>query len=316
LSGSALPYQESFRCQATCPDLGKMSGQPQTNRCTLAGWPVWFLPGAAAAVVFAACLHCLLLPSSTAEAETEVGSAVFFYNSETNINNFSMLKGEFDAYLSTKGGHRFQPFSKRTDFERFVLARTQGVILVSSWHFQRLREQMALDPVMVGMSGNECTHKRVLTAKKSIPDATALRGQRIASAGSRDSTITALRKMLPPDQHELIDSLKILVVPKDIDALMAVSFGMAKAALTTEGSLHKLQKINPKQHELLHPLATSEGTLLPVVAVLKGASAGDRNLLAVIEAMGQRPEGVERLRMIGLDRLRKLDESEKQILLQ
>jgi len=117
--------------------------------------------------------------------------------------------------------------------------------------------------------------------------------------------------MLGEARRELIGSFKILVVPKDIDALMAVSFGMAKAALTTEGSLDKLQKINPKKRDQLRQLASSEGALLPVVAVSEGSGAQVQNLLAVIAAMGDQPEGVKCLKMIGLDGLRKLDESQK-----
>ncbi len=241
--------------------------------------------------------------------------SIFFYSSETNINNFSMLKGEFDAYLAGQGGYRFQPFSKRVDFERFVLAEKHGLILVSSWHFRLLRQKVALDPVMVGVAAGQSTHRRVLSARNGIEGVAALRGQRIASAGSKDFTLTVLREILGPGQDDLLNSFKILVVPKDIDALMAVSFGMAKAALTAEGSVRKLAKINPKQHALLGPLAVSEGALLPVVAVLNSERATDRDLLTVIEGMGEDAEGAERLRMLGLDRLKRLNESERGLLL-
>ena len=45
---------------------------------------------------------------------------VYFYSSETNINNFKSLKIEFDRYLSKQGPYEFQPFSSREDFEKHV----------------------------------------------------------------------------------------------------------------------------------------------------------------------------------------------------
>jgi len=43
-------------------------------------------------------------------------TTVYFYSSETNINNFKSLKMEFDKYLSRFGTYEFQPFSNREDF--------------------------------------------------------------------------------------------------------------------------------------------------------------------------------------------------------
>jgi len=243
-------------------------------------------------------------------------STVYFYSPETNINNYSLLKAEFDSYLSQYGRYQFQPFSKRSDFERFVSRERQGVFLVSSWHFRKLRDMTPLDPILVASLKEQSTQKRVLSAKKRTRDLARLKGKRIATAGSSTYTKTLLRGMIGEAQAELLDSFKILVVPKDIDALMAVTFGMAKAALTTESSLAKLRRINPKQCALLHQLATSRGSLLPIVAAPEAPSDDLRGLLSVIESMGNRSEGAKRLKMLGFDRLRKLKESERRILLQ
>ena len=249
-------------------------------------------------------------------AAGNTGTTIYFYSPETNINNFSSLKAEFDSYLAERGDYQLQPFSKQTDFEKFVTGKKDGVLLVSSWHYRKLRDLLRLEPILVGALKNQSTQKRVLSTKKKMKNLADLKGQKIASAGSKEYTTTILRSMLGAENQDLLDSFRILVVPKDIDALMAVSFGMAKAALTTESSLGKLRKINPKQHGLLRQLATSEEALRPVVAAPKGSVTGLQALLAVIEGMGDRPEGVKRLKMIGLDRMKKLEDSERRILQQ
>ena len=93
---------------------------------------------------------------------------LYFYSSETNINNYSSLKAEFDLYLSTQGDYRFQPFCDRETFELFISDNQDGVFLLSSWHYQQLKERVPMEPVLVGLSKNRATQKRVLTTKKNI----------------------------------------------------------------------------------------------------------------------------------------------------
>lgn len=96
---------------------------------------------------------------------------------------------------------------------------------------------------------------------------------------------------------------------------MAVSFGMATAALSTERSFENLEKINQKQHQLLKPLLTSRQHFLTLVA-LPISSNANAELLDVLEKMGINPAGETRLRMLGLDGWRKLSEQEKLLLRQ
>lgn len=284
------------RCGMNC---GKP--QPETAGAT-PGWGrgvgIWLLA-----------LFCVVLRPAAAAAAT-----VYFYSPETNINNFSLLKTEFDTYLSQRGRYQLQPFRKQADFEKFVTGRHDGVLLVSSWHYRSLKAGLALEPALVGAIRKQTTQTRALSVRKHIASLTSLKGQKIASAGSKDYTMTILRGMLGAEDEKLVKSFKVLVVPKDIDALMAVSFGMAKAALTTESSLAKLQKINKKQHGMLRQLATSAGTLLPIAAVPKKSGADLDGLLAVLEAMGSTSEGKKCLKVIGLDGLQKLGDPERKLL--
>ena len=69
---------------------------------------------------------CLLfLIFCTAYADTKY--TIYFYNPETNINNFASLKIEFDRYLSDYGLFKFQPFSDRKIFEKFIAGKNDGV---------------------------------------------------------------------------------------------------------------------------------------------------------------------------------------------
>jgi hypothetical protein len=265
--------------------------------------------GRALSLVMAA----LATASATLAADPRV---VYFYSPETTINNYATLKKEFDAYLAAKGDYQFQPFSDPETFEQVSLTKTDGVWLLSSWHYQSLNrtmgEELPFDGVLVAERNGRATQRKVLSAPGSVEAAAGL--TRIAAAGSEEYARDLLDHMFGEEGESVLGSVQILTVPKDLDALMAVAFGLAEAALTTESSLEKFASLNPKQHEKLKHLGSSPESLLLVLAAPKTAGSPEGGLLDVVKAMGQTPEGQEKLIMLGLDNLRTLQAPEKETL--
>ncbi len=258
-------------------------------------------------------LVCMLLSISTKTIASSTYT-IYFYNPETNINNFSSLKIEFDKYLSSYGPFQFQPFSDRESFEKFIVGRSDGVFLMSSWHFRQLKRKFSIDmdARLVGVSNGKATHEKILTTKNNIININLLKGTTIASSGNEDYTKNILTQM--HGKGNIVNSMKILTVPKDIDALMAVGYGMADSALTTEGSLTKLAVINPKQYGFLRPLARSREILLPIIAVPKQSDENINLLLRIIEKMETVLDGRKKLKMLGVDGWKKVEELERTLL--
>lgn len=238
-------------------------------------------------------------------ASASTGQTIFFYNPETNVDNFATLKTEFDTYLAGQGGYTFQPFNDRSNFEKMLMGKPDGIYLLSSWHYSQLNAKIPLEPVLVGTAKGEFLQRKVLTTRDAA-DAAGLQGGTIAGAGTEDYLRNLLRQMLP-GQEALVNSFKLLTVPKDIDALMAVGFGMAKAALASESSMQKLALINAKQREQLKSLAASDKSFLLIAAVPKQSKAEEDALVKVVESMGLQPSGEKNLRMLGLDGWKRID---------
>lgn len=243
---------------------------------------------------------------------TAVGLVLCFFSPETNINNFSTLKGEFDGYFADNGGCKFQPFSNRETFEQFLASPRNRLFLMSGWHFRQLRDRTDLDPVMVGTLQSRTTQRRLLVARREAASPESLRGAKVATAGSREYTLTLLTEMLGAERQDLIASFQILVVPKDIDALMSIGYGLAQAAVTTEGGLEKLQKINPRQAGLLQPLITGKEASYPIIVAPKKRGLEIEEMFSVLNRMGADAEGRQRLRLLGLDGWRPIAEDEKE----
>lgn len=257
----------------------------------------------------------LLLCVESKDSDSANNHTIYFYNPETNINNFASLKIAFDTYLSRFGRYRLQPFSEKEAFESSFSENDRSVYLLSSWHYQLLSKRLPLQPMLVGVYKGRATQKKILAVRRDITDLTELSGKTVACSGSKQYTENLLAEMLGEEGKDILKTIKLILVPKDIDALMAVSFGMATGALSAERSFENLEKINRKQYQLLKPLLTSRQHFLTLVA-LPTSSNGHEELLDVLKKMGINPEGETRLRMLGLDGWRELSEQEKRLLKQ
>lgn len=121
---------------------------------------------------------------------------IYFYNPETNINNFASLKISFDTYLAKFGNYQFQPFDEKETFESSLLQDNQSVYLLSSWHYQLLRDRLALQPVLVGVYKGRATQKKILAVRRDITDVSELSGKTVACSGSKQYTENLLAEML------------------------------------------------------------------------------------------------------------------------
>jgi len=184
---------------------------------------------------------------------------------------------------------------------------------MSSWHFCQLKRNFPIDmeAKLVGVSEGKSTHEKILTAKGNIITIHLLKGKIVASSGNEEYTKNVLMQMLGEGRRDIVNSMKILTVPKDIDALMAVGYGMADSALTTESSLAKLAAINPKQYRALRSLVKSEKILLPIVAAPKQSDENIKWLLTIIEKMETLDAGKTKLKMLGMDGWKKVGELER-----
>lgn len=224
------------------------------------------------------------------------GVTIYFYNPETNINNFAILKTSFDSYLATQGNYQFQPFDKQENFEKSI-NKKGNIYLLSSWHFNALQQKFPLQISLVGTFKGNTTQKKILSAKKDIADFSMLKNTTIAGAGSEEYIRSVLEQIEPAKYKEIADSIKILKVPKDIDALMAVGFGMADAAIAAESSLTTLETLNANQYKQLHSLGVSEKSYLLVAATLEKPRKDEAKVLEILFNMA----GQKNLNLLGLD---------------
>jgi len=233
---------------------------------------------------------------------------IYFYSSETNINNFKSLKMEFDRYLSKFGPYEFQPFSARDVFEKHVKGKENCLLLLSSWHYRHIHKKYALTPALTGMRNGKKYQRKILVADEKSADIEAAKPGLIASASSLQYTTSVLKRMLKKYAEH---PFRVLTVPKDIDALMSVGFGMAKLAFASKNAFDELKGVNPRLCRRMKVLAEGEDTLLLIVALPQGFTANRKKMLDIVKNMPMDPDGRKRIRMLGLDGWQELKASDR-----
>ena len=232
---------------------------------------------------------------------------IYFYSSETNINNFKSLKMEFDRYLSKLGPYEFQPFSSRDVFEKQVKGKENCLLLLSSWHYRHIHKKYTLTPALTGVRNGKKYQRKILVTGEKSADIEAKPGL-VASASSLQYTTSALKRMLKKFAEH---PFQVLTVPKDIDALMSVGFGMAKLAFASENAFDELKGVNPRLCNKMKVLAEGEETLRLILALPQGFTGNSKKTIDMIRNMAMDSDGKRRIRMLGLDGWQELDASDR-----
>lgn len=259
-------------------------------------------------------IFAIFLAISTKILFAENETKICFYNPEININNFASLKREVDTYFSGFGNYQFQPFSTMKTFEKFVSLKEDVVLIVSSWHYKIINKKVTLVPMLVGTINGQNTYRKVLVTNKEIKDVYGLKDATLASAGNAFYTMSTLEDMLGFELSEITDSLNILAVPKDIDALMCLGFGVSQAAIVSDLSFKKLAGLNPNLYSMLKKISISEELFLPIVATFNGKINKHKTAFQIIENMSGSSQGFKNLNMLGLTGWKRLTEDEKLLL--
>lgn len=147
---------------------------------------------------------------------------------------------------------------------------------------------------------SKATYRKALMTRSNVDSIDDLAKGSIAAtaysmgAGAPEPILTAF--------HLPAESARIVPVPKDVDALLALTFGQVDAAMVTSEQYALLAKSNPAEAERLRVLAFSpEIDLPPVFAQVETAPELRGRFQAAITHLQDTAEGKAILAMLGFD---------------
>lgn len=213
-------------------------------------------------------LLCAALPVRAAE-----GPTLFFFSPDFSPGNLSVLKQAAEGYLREAGvDAHFQAFVRFEDFRRELLVQNPEFVVVPAWAVAPGCIDSALRPLAKPVRGGEHTGKKALIAPSKISGVGDLGEKTIAAtmppAGTlADSSLERLRREHP--------RVRIVAVPKDIDAILAVAFGQVDAAYVSTRQFGLFAAANPELGGELREIGYAESTPFPMIYATASANDAD-----------------------------------------
>ena len=226
---------------------------------------------------------------------------VYYYASDKNIENFKTFKIEFDRYLAQYGDYQFQAFSDKEVFEDFI-EDGEAILMLSSIHYKQLKSKYHLASVLVAENKKSITDTNIIVGKKGL----SLKGT-VSTAFSKKYTTKLLLKTL--GRHHL----SLLKVPKEIDALMSVAYGMSQFASVSKKSYYHLMKTNKNLTKDMRIYRESDPNYRMLVAVNK-TYKHDQNFIRIFTDMKKNKKGRVLLKRLGIDNIVRLSRRDLHLL--
>jgi len=196
----------------------------------------------------------------------------FFYSPEVGSGNLSLLKQAAEKFFADAGlDVGFQPFARLEDLESRFAERRPAYLLAPRWALTRDCLGAELTPVARPVRDGRMFDRRALLAGRTIATVEQLAGGSIATTvpaieAERGSIgLTRFRGDHP--------DVRIIPVPKDVDALLALGFGQVDAAFVSMAQLEMLSRVNPSLTGSLHEIGYSDHTPFPLIYATDSADA-------------------------------------------
>lgn len=242
-------------------------------------------------------LAALLVPA-TAHAQA---SEFFFFSPDFGPGNLSGLTEAAEDYFKDADADvGFQPFARIEDFEREFAVRKPAFVVVPERVAVARCLRAQLHPLAFPVRGERSFGRRSLMARAGIDSVTALTNGSVAAtlpAGDETIRSAAISKL----KHD-VPGIRIIPVPKDVDALLAVGFGQVDAAFVSSTQFDQLAKINPRLTNDLHELGYSEEIPFPMVYATEFATQQNvDNLRALMHTVNDTESGKRLSALLGYD---------------
>lgn len=261
------------------------------------------------------CPNIALLAETTASPvidnahQVSSRTKVYFYNPEINTARNLVLKNAWDNYLFQVGLYELQPVDNGESFTKLLHQEEDSAFIMAEWLYASLISSLEIDEqslelAFVGVKNGSDTYRKILVANKR---ALNFENVTIASSGSKERARKVLSSIYPEYSLQQLEKMKVLSVPKDIDALMAVGYGLAEMALTTEVGLSKVALLNEHLYNDLLVLRKSEPFKRSVLVFKSNNLELKAALVSVLSNMSQDPKGQQAMSLLGLDEWKSSD---------
>ena len=233
------------------------------------------VPRSRKALLILLSLAVLLLGRAVAEAQNTPSGregTFYYFNPDSPQSNIARLKREMDAFLrQIDFSLSFTPFARFNDFNHFTRKAPPNLVLLPRWYWEEKRDDMQLVPLLAPVRNGSASYRKLLLVPRhsdlSLED---LSKKTLAMTFMGGDCARRLNRLFFSRHGITVDTLNVVVTPKDSDALFALVLGQVDMALVSEENLVIISRANPKIGESVKTLVRSAPIPLPVLCYRKG----------------------------------------------
>jgi hypothetical protein len=203
-------------------------------------------------------------------------------------------------------GNRF--FKKANPSTKFIIITNEAaleseiealkpqVMIINSQYYSAKKESLSLTPFFVFTSNRATSYnKKLISINKKVTTLDDLTNKVLSLAQSGDYIFAAIGVNK--------GAVKILPVSKDIDAILALKFNQADAALVSDAALVLFSKNMPQDYQQVNVIKSVVGIRHPLIVTTRYSnnSAFIDKLKQLIAAMKNDEDGIKLLQIIQFD---------------
>lgn len=185
-----------------------------------------------------------------------MGQTLVYYDPDGNLRRIVDISSEGNKIFS-KLGLKFFVSADEISFENLLKQHNPEYFIMNSVIYHSRKKNLNLSVAFVLERDNKTTYtKKIVTFQEGLT-LKDLQNRVLASAFRDISDIVQV-------------NARILKVPKDLDALLAMKFKQADFALVSESSIEIFKSISPVDFGLLKVVYTSREIVNPVFCYIQG----------------------------------------------
>jgi len=234
---------------------------------------------------------------------------LFYFSPDFSPGNLSVLTQAAESYFrESNADTRFQAFVRYEDFARELAAQKPEFVVVPDWANAVGCLRTDLRALAKPVRGGQSYGRKALVARAPIRKFADMAKGSIAATvppggSAPGSGVDRIRREHP--------GVKIIPVPKEIDALLAVAFGQVDAAFVSTGQFGLLAGVSPKLGTDLKEIGYAESTPFPMIyATAYATDAEIDSVRSAVATVGNTGTGKRLIDLLGYDGWVSVDKAE------
>lgn len=223
-------------------------------------------------------------------ARAQQPTVMAYYDPDANHNSIPEIVDSFNRYLRARElPVVVQAVLRREDLESLLRRPDTAFAMVASNYLTGARRER-LTPILVPTAAGEPTYRKILV-DNGEGSRGALEGATIAATVPGANNTAGVNTTLELLRGEGVSTGNVTLLPvsKDIDALLALSFGQVRAALVTQESISVMEELNPTAASQLRIIFRTSPILRPPLCRVVGHGS-DREQAQLMAALSQMPD--------------------------